>query len=147
MNIPWDMEEWKWSLQSTGSLRSLPALLAVLWGWEIKVLAAEPCSLHYYTIPPATQASRASVSNRVIARKLEREQKKVEGGGGGEKRKRLPVSFVPLPLPLHSLFLLSSQLSRRTRTETLATQASPQVQQTAVHSHALNAVRRVMPGG
>ena len=70
----------------------------------------------------------ASVSNRVIARKLEREQKKVEGGGGGEKRKRLPVSFVPLPLPLHSLFLLSSQLSRRTRTETLATEASPQVQ-------------------
>ena len=48
----------------------------------------------------------ASVSNRVIARKLEREQKKVEGGGGGEKRKRLPVSFVPLPLPLplHSFF-------------------------------------------
>ena len=35
----------------------------------------------------------AGVSNRVIARKLEREQKKkVEGGGGGEKRKRLPAN-------------------------------------------------------
>ena len=35
----------------------------------------------------------ASVSNRVTARKLEREQKKkVEGGGGGEKRKRLPAN-------------------------------------------------------
>ena len=34
----------------------------------------------------------ASVSNRVIARKLERKQKKVEGGGGGEKRKRLPAN-------------------------------------------------------
>ena len=45
----------------------------------------------------------ASVSNRVTARELEREH---------------------LPLPRHSLFfLLSSQLSRRTRDETLATQA------------------------
>ena len=34
----------------------------------------------------------ASVSSRVIARKLEREQKKMEGGGGGEKRKRLPAN-------------------------------------------------------
>ena len=34
----------------------------------------------------------ASVSNRVTARKLEREQKKVEGGGGGENRKRLPAN-------------------------------------------------------
>ena len=35
----------------------------------------------------------ASVSNRVITRKLERKQKKkVEGGGGGEKRKRLPAN-------------------------------------------------------
>ena len=36
----------------------------------------------------------ASVSNRVIVRKLERDQKKkkVEGGGAGEKRKRLPAS-------------------------------------------------------
>ena len=32
----------------------------------------------------------ANVSNRVIARKLERKQKKVEGGG--EKRKRLPAN-------------------------------------------------------
>ena len=34
-----------------------------------------------------------SVSNRVIARKLERKLKKVEGGGGGEKR-----------IPCHSFF-------------------------------------------
>ena len=34
----------------------------------------------------------ASVSYRVIARKLEGEQKKVEGGGGREKRKRLPAN-------------------------------------------------------
>ena len=35
----------------------------------------------------------ASVSNRVIARTLEREQKKKMGGGGGwEKRKRLPAT-------------------------------------------------------
>ena len=33
----------------------------------------------------------ASVSNRVIARKLEQEQKK-KLGGGGEKRKRLPTN-------------------------------------------------------
>ena len=58
----------------------------------------------------------ASVSNLVIARKLERKQKK-KGGRG---------SFFPLPLPRHSLFffLLSSRRSRRTRAETLATQAS-----------------------
>ena len=56
----------------------------------------------------------ASVSNRVTARKLEREQ----------NRKRLS-SFIPLPLPRHSFFfLLSSQLSRRTREEALATQPS-----------------------
>ena len=47
-------------------------------------------------------ACEASVSNRVIARKLEQEQKK--------------ESFL--------FFLLSSQLSRRNREETLATQAS-----------------------
>ena len=34
----------------------------------------------------------ASVSNRVIARTLEREQRKMEGGGGWEKRKRLPAN-------------------------------------------------------
>ena len=34
----------------------------------------------------------ASVSNRVIARKLEREQRKMEAGGGWEKRKRLPAN-------------------------------------------------------
>ena len=36
---------------------------------------------------------------------------------------RASVSFSPLLLPRHSLFVLSSQLSRRTRAETLATQA------------------------
>ena len=46
----------------------------------------------------------------------------MEGGGGGEKRKE-EVSFSPLPLP-HNFFLLSSQLSLRTRAETLATQGS-----------------------
>ena len=54
----------------------------------------------------------ASVSNRVIARTLERKQKKVEGGG--EKREG---SFVPLPLPRHSFFFFApvlSQLSIRT---------------------------------
>ena len=34
---------------------------------------------------------------------------------------RAGVSFFPLPLPRHSFSLLSSQLSRRTRVETLAT--------------------------
>ena len=51
----------------------------------------------------------ASVSSRVIARNLEREQKK-NGKGEGEGRRgnhsltsSLP-SFTPLPLPLHSFF-------------------------------------------
>ena len=48
----------------------------------------------------------ASVSNRVIARKLEREQKKV--GGGGEKR-------IPLPLPRHSFFALVPTFSTNSR--------------------------------
>ena len=34
----------------------------------------------------------ASVFSRVIARKFEREQKKMEGGGGGQKRKHLPTN-------------------------------------------------------
>ena len=56
----------------------------------------------------------ASVSSRVIARNLEREQKKMEGGGGREGGNP-PPSF---------LFLLSFQFSRRTRAEPLATQAN-----------------------
>ena len=44
------------------------------------------CKIHF------ALACVASVSNRVIARKLERKQKKVEGGGGGEKRKRLSAN-------------------------------------------------------
>ena len=50
----------------------------------------------------------ASVSNRVIARKLEREQnkkKKVEGGGGGEKRKRrLIFDLTTVSLQLEGLY-------------------------------------------
>ena len=61
-----------------------------------------------------------SVSNRVIARMLEREQKKkVEGGGGGES-----FPSPPPPPPPSFLSLFSSQLSRGTREETLATQAT-----------------------
>ena len=45
--------------------------------------------------------------------------KKMEGGGGGEKR----GGFLPPP-PLIPFFLLSSQLSQRTRAETLAMQAT-----------------------
>ena len=78
---------------------------------------------------PQMVACVASVSNRVIERKLERKQKKVEGGGGGEKRKRLPanptilensgvcgqaVPSFPSPSPVIHFFLLLSQLSRRT---------------------------------
>ena len=64
----------------------------------------------------ARLACVASVSSRVIARKLEREQKKKWKGEGrrGNACPQTP-SF---------LFLLSSQFSGRTRAETLATQAS-----------------------
>ena len=71
------------------------------------------CSLH-------SKRFQSSYCTKV---KLEREQKKVEGGGGIGRRGNL-VSFVPLPLPRHSFLLLSSQLSRQTGAETLATQAS-----------------------
>ena len=64
----------------------------------------------------------ASVSNRVTARKLEREQKKKRWKWEGEGRRG---SFITLLLPRNSFFfLLSSQLCRRTREETLATQAN-----------------------
>ena len=53
----------------------------------------------------------ASVSNRVIARKLEREQK--------NKQTQSPPPPPSFPFP----YLLSSQLSQRTREETLDTQA------------------------
>lgn len=72
----------------------------------------------------------ATVSNQVIvrklARKLEQERKKykIEGGGRGGEGKRGDVSFSPLPSPWDSSFVLSSQLSRPTRVDTLATQAS-----------------------
>ena len=48
-------------------------------------------------------ACLATVSNQVIARKLEQERKKwkIEGGGRGGEGKRGSVSFYPLPLPLY----------------------------------------------
>ena len=63
----------------------------------------------------------ASVSNRVIARKLERERKKKKNGRG-RGRGEEETSF-PSPSPVTPFFLLSSQLPRRTRAATLATQA------------------------
>ena len=65
----------------------------------------------------------ASVSNWVSAQKLEQEQKKTKRKGKGEGKGGNAVSFSPLPLPCHSFSLLSSQLSRQTCAETLATQA------------------------
>ena len=58
----------------------------------------------------------ASVSNRVIARKLE-----VEGGGGGGGGGSVPP---PPPPPSFLFFFSRPSFSRRTRAETLATQAS-----------------------
>ena len=49
----------------------------------------------------------ASVSNRVTARKLEREQKKKRWKGEGEWRRGNLHSFIPLPLPRHSFFFCS----------------------------------------
>ena len=66
-------------------------------------------------------ACLASVFNRVIARKLEREPKKRKGEGEGEGRS---VSFSPSPSTPFLFVLLFSQLSGRTRAETLATQAT-----------------------
>ena len=78
------------------------------------ILCLRASQIWFHLILWSQIACVASVSNRVSARKLEREQ----------NRKRLS-SFIPLPLPRHSFFfLLSSQLSRRTREEALATQAS-----------------------
>ena len=67
-------------------------------------------------------ACLASVSNRVIARKLERKRKIKRCKREGEGRRG---SFFPLPLPRHSFFFCSR--SRRTRAETLATQATPRL--------------------
>ena len=67
-------------------------------------------------------ACLGSVSSRVIARKLERKRKIKRCKREGEGRKG---SFFPLPLPRHSLFFFSR--SRRTRAETLATQATPRL--------------------
>ena len=73
--------------------------------WVCKRISFESASAQLSAI--TIIACVASVSNRVIAQKLERKRKK--------------PSF-PSPSPVIT-FLLSSQLSRRTRAETLATQA------------------------
>ena len=66
----------------------------------------------------------ASVSNRVIARKLERRQKKkVEGGGGGEKRF---LHSAPPP-PSFIFFCSCPSFLDEPREETLATQAKNHV--------------------
>ena len=80
----------------------------------------------YHSVPLTFRylACVASASNRVIARKLERERKKLESGRRAEKRKQRFL-LSPPPPPSFLFFLLSSQLSRRTCVETLATQATP----------------------
>ena len=75
-------------------------------------------------------------SDRVIARKLKREQKKGEGGEGGERGN---LFLPPPPLPFLSLFLLLSRLSRRARSEPLATQARREVH--TVKRHFLDKTR------
>ena len=71
-------------------------------------------------LPKRVEIARvASVSNRVITRNLEQEQKKNGGRGRGRGEEETP----PPPLSFLFFFLLSSQLSRLTRAETLATQA------------------------
>ena len=55
-------------------------------------------------------ACLASVSNRVIARKLERKRKIKRCKREGEGRR---CSFFPLPLPCHSFFLLSFSTNSR----------------------------------
>ena len=47
---------------------------------------------NFHAAGASVLACVASASSRVIARNLEREQKKMEGGGGREKRKRLPAN-------------------------------------------------------
>ena len=66
----------------------------------------------------ALLAAVASASNRVIAPKLERQQNKMKKGG----EKGIRGFLCSHPLPFLASFLLSSQHSQRTRTETLATQ-------------------------
>ena len=90
---------------------------------DFNVTLLKPSKLFVSYNPFVRLACVASVFNRVIAGKLEREQtkKKVEGGWGrGRGGEKASVTFSPFPLPRHSSFLLSSQLSRRTRAETLA---------------------------
>ena len=72
---------------------------------------------------PSKLACVASVSNRVIARKLERKQKKRLKGEGERRRGR--GSFIPLPLPRHLFFFCPcASFLDEPREETLATQAT-----------------------
>ena len=75
----------------------------------------------------ATENARASGEKQASAEERSRRSKRFQSSycakagakaRGGEKRK---VSFSPLHLPVHSSFLLSSQRSRRSPAETLAT--------------------------
>ena len=72
---------------------------------DFNVTLLKPSKLFVSYNPFVRLACVASVFNRVIARKLEREQpKKVEGGRGGEKAS---VSFSSFPHPRHFIFLLA----------------------------------------
>ena len=72
----------------------------------------------------ALLAGVASVSNRVITPKLERQKKQNERrGSGGEGIRGFLFSPSP-PFSFLASLLLSSQHSRRTRAETVATQAN-----------------------
>ena len=75
----------------------------------------------------ATESARPSGEKQASAEERSRRSKRFQSSycakagakaRGGEKRK---VSFSPLHLPVHFSFLLSSQLSRRSPAETLAT--------------------------
>ena len=78
-------------------------------------------------------ASLASVSNRVMARKLERERKKQGGSGRGRGEEEVfqnrgvcgqACPDIPSLSPVIPFFLCCRpNFSRRTRAETLATQA------------------------
>ena len=91
-----------WLLPQAHFPRSIPGLIPADGGrtrfHTESTYALRNVRITWPELPQAAQilwelACVASVSNRVTARKLEREQKKkVEGGGRGEKRKRLPAN-------------------------------------------------------
>ena len=90
------------------------------------------CSLH-------SKRFQSSYCAKVVAKS----NLKWSGEGRGKKRKRLPanpmiLSISPLLLPPHYYFLLSSQLYRRTRAETLATQTKIQGQEISSRNRVYN---------